>query len=274
MKKGMLTIVGSGLHPGQMTLEAESSIRSAEVVLLIIPTALAVHHILQLNSNVVNLLEFYDGRTRPETYAAMTSAMTDRVHAGQEVCVVAYGHPGVFVTPTHNALRQLKSEGYCARMLPGVAADACLIADLGVDPAEHGWQAYEATSFLLTQPHVTTTSALVLWQIGLTGEFSLRKFEPGQNGIAAMITCLSQWYPAEHKVCVYEASISPLQSPRIEWMALSDLSKVILKDYSTLFIPPARRAYLIGERLEWMNASLDDLKLMSSVPAAPLSPQH
>lgn len=273
MKKGMLTIVGSGLHPGQMTLEAESAIRSAEVVLLIIPTALAVHHILQLNSNVVNLLEFYDGRTRPETYAAMTSAMLDRVYAGQEVCVVAYGHPGVFVTPTHNALRQLKSEGYSARMLPGVAADACLIADLGVDPAEHGWQAYEATSFLLTQPQVTTTSALVLWQIGLTGEFSLTQFSPGKNGLDAMVNCLAQWYPDKHQVCIYEASISPLQSPRIEWISVASLREAQLKDYSTLFIPPVQRASLIEERLLWLNASKADLALMSSVLAGPLSPQ-
>jgi len=271
-RQGRLTIVGAGLQPGQMTLEAESHIRAADVVLLILPTALAAHHVIGLNDNFINLLDLYENRTRPETYKAMADAIVEQVHQGRNTCVVAYGHPGVFVTPTHAVMRQLQEEGYPVRMLPGISAEACLIADLGVDPAEHGWQSFEATSFLFTQQSIAPTAALILWQVGLTGEVSLKRFVPGERGIDALITCLQQWYPAEHRVCIYEAPVSPLEQARKEWVALDQLDKVQFKEYSTLYVPPVRRATLIDSRLEWLALKKNDLKGFEAVPAAPLSP--
>ena len=54
-------------------------------------------------------------------------------------------------------------------MLPGISAEDCLFADLGVDPAEAGCQSYEATRFLERRPAIEPRAALILWQIGVVG---------------------------------------------------------------------------------------------------------
>ena len=55
-------------------------------------------------------------------------------------------------------------------MLPGVSAEDCLVADLGVDPGEHGWQSWEATGFLLRGFRPDPTAGLVLWQVDGIGK--------------------------------------------------------------------------------------------------------
>lgn len=270
---GRLTIVGCGLHPGQMTLEAQSHIQNAERVLAVVPAPLSYHQLTELNPAVESLSVFYDGRPRPETYQAMTARMVECVKAGLDVCAVFYGHPGVFVAPTHAAIRALRAEGFEARMLPGISADACLIADLGLDPAEHGWQSYETTSFLLTMRTLNPHAALILWQVGLAGELSLERFVPGARGLVALARLLGEAYPDHHRICLYEASLLPGFAPRISWLALSELAQAELKEYSTLIVPPLARASLVEERLAWLGASRDDLTPLFKVKAAPLSPE-
>lgn len=271
--QGSLVIVGCGLHPGHMTLEAKSQIEHADIVLAVVPAPLSYYQLGTLNPRLESLTRFYDGRPRPETYAAMTARMVDCVREGKQVCAVFYGHPGIFVTPTHAALRQLREEGYPARMLPGISAEACLIADLGVDPAEHGWQSYEATSFLLTQRFHNPEAALILWQVGLAGELSLRSFAPGKHGLDALVRLLLEWYDADHRICLYEAPLLPTFPPHMSWLTLSALSEAAVKPYTTLFVPPRCRARLVEERLAWIGATLADLQAYEDVPMAALSPE-
>ena len=68
-------------------------------------------------------------------YARIVGDILDAVRGGASVCAAFYGHPGIFVTPSHDAVRRARAEGYPARMLPAVSAVDCLFADLGVDPA-------------------------------------------------------------------------------------------------------------------------------------------
>lgn len=270
---GSLTIVGCGLHPGHLTLEARSHIENADIVLAVVPAPLSFYQLSQLNPRVESLSRFYDGRPRPETYAAMTARMVECVREGLTTCAVFYGHPGIFVTPTHAAMRELKAAGHPARMLPGISAEACLIADIGVDPAEHGWQSYETTSFLLTQRFLNPEAALVLWQVGLAGELSLQRFVPGEHGLAALVRLLEQWYPADHRVCLYEAPLLPTFAPRTDWLELAQLPDAPLKEYSTLFVPPLARARLVEDRLAWLNADRAALRPLTEVPMATLSPE-
>ena len=50
---------------------------------------------------------------------------------------------------------------------------------------------------------------------------------------------MSQWYPLDHQVILYEAVTLPIQQPRIERIALSDLPKAQMDLKTTLVIPPA-----------------------------------
>jgi uroporphyrin-III C-methyltransferase len=259
-KKGRLTITGCGLHPGHMTLETQSLIQTAESVLLVAPNPLSIQHIRQLNPNTEHLGRFYNmGYSRPEIYRQMALYIIDLVHQGQSVCVVFYGHPGVFVSSTRMASRVLAGQGYPVTMLPGISADACLYADLGLDPADTGCQSYESTRFLLTRREVDSSAALILWQLGLTGEHSMDKFEPGKKGLEALSRLLQQSYPAKHLVCLYEAPTLPGFKPRRDWITLADLAKADVNTITTLYVPACREPSFAQERLEWLGLTEADI---------------
>jgi len=105
--------------------------------------------------------------------------MLKEVRAGLDVVGVFYGHPGVFVSPSHRALAIAKAEGYRARMLPGVSAEDCLYADLCIDPSDPGCVTYEASDFLVRERPVNIHSHLVLFQVGCVGvaDFNFKGFD-------------------------------------------------------------------------------------------------
>lgn len=178
--------------------------------------------------------------------------MVERILAplagGARVCAAFYGHPGIFVGPSHEAIRRARAEGHEARMLPGVSAEDCLFADLGVDPSSDGCQSFEATDFLVRRRRPDTASALVLWQIGVIGVRDARAghlWSPG--GLRILAETLAGSYPAEHEVVVYEAAAIPTFAPRIERTPLARLPEARVTADSTLFVPPAGRREVDAE---------------------------
>jgi len=158
------------------------------------------------------------------------------VRAGQRVCAAFYGHPGVFVLPSHEAIGQARREGYAARMLPGVSAEDCLFADLGLDPAAAGCQSYEATRFLERGPAIEPAAALVLWQVGVVGS-SHHTAEPVAPALDALVGALRAIYPDEHEVVVYEASPYAGVAPLVRTVPLTALAEAVTPA-STLYVPP------------------------------------
>ena len=147
------------------------AIANADVVLTLVTEPVMHATVERLNPETRSLQEHYVlGREpRPTAYEAMVEEILAHVRRGLDVCAAFYGHPGVFVAPSHEAVRRAREEGFRARMLPGVSAEDCLFADLGVDPARFGCQSYEATDFLVHGSRVDPTATLVLWQIGTVG---------------------------------------------------------------------------------------------------------
>ncbi len=258
--QGRLIVAGCGLHPGHMTLETQSHIKVADKVLLVAPNPLSIQHIIQINPKTENLGRFYETEpNRAEIYRAMANYIIAEVKKGLAVCTVFYGHPGIFVTSTHVAIRQLKQLGYPVKMLPGISADGCLFADLNLDPASSGCQSWEATQFLLSEREWDSGALLLLWQIGLVGEHTLEKFEPGLHGLRAVSRLLLEKYDEEHQVCIYEAAIIPGFEPRADWMALKDLTTAQVSPASTLVVPAARQLKFAKQRLNWLKLSIDEL---------------
>ena len=91
------------------------------------------------------------------------------VRAGHVVLGIFYGHPGVFVSPSHRAIAIAREEGYKARMLPGVSAEDYLFADLGFDPACEGCVTYEASDLLIRNRPLNPSSHNIIWQVGAIG---------------------------------------------------------------------------------------------------------
>jgi siroheme synthase len=238
---GSLVVVGTGISvAGQMTLMTQSCIENADLVFTGIGNKLGENVIKKLNSNTVQLDDLYQsGKSRAITYQEMVNRIVNAVQQGHKVCAAFYGHPGIFVNPSHAAIKRVRELGLRAEMLPGISAEDCLIADLGIDPSQHGCQSYEASQFLFRDytldPHMTQ----IIWQIGLAGEATLGVLEAGhcKAGLALYQQLLTNFYPSHHPIILYEAPTLPLYGPKIERLTLAQLSKCEPSLITTLVIP-------------------------------------
>lgn len=240
-EEGSLTVVGTGmLIAGQITQEALSAIESSEKLYFLVTDIVTSRWLGQLNSTAESLYDCYaDGKPREKTYAEMVARILASVRAGRSVVAAFYGHPGIFVAPSHEAIRQARAEGYRAQMLPGISAEDCLFADLGIDPGERGCQSFEATDFLLRRRIFDPTSTLVLWQIGGIGVFDFHS-RPlwSRQGLGVLQRELLRHYPAEHEVVIYEAVPYPTLPPKILRVPLEEFSGADVSIRSTLCVPP------------------------------------
>lgn len=240
-RRGSLVVVGTGIRSvAQTTLEARGHMEEAEKLFYLVAEPVTERWICQLNETAEPLQDCYaEGKLRIESYREMIQRVLSPVREGKRVCWALYGHPGVFVYPSHEAIRQAKEEGFPATMLPGVSAEDCLFADLGVDPAKHGCQSYEATDFLVQQRQIDPTSELILWQVGIIGEitFKVEDFYK-REGLRLLVDQLLEYYPADHPVMLYEASQYVVAEPIIQRLTLTELADADPPGISTLYVEP------------------------------------
>lgn len=259
-QKGSLTVVGTGIKfASQLTPEAEGYIRQADKLYYVVPGPFANDWLTQLNPTAESLAGLYaEGRRRLDTYEEMVSTILTAVRQNKKVCTIFYGHPGVFAIPSHEAIRLAQAEGFAAQMLPGISAEDCLFADLGIDPGIYGCQSFEATDFLVRQRRFDPYSHLVLWQVGIIGEVKRGKPQ-SQVGIQLLAQTLLNTYDEMHEVAVYEAARYPIHYPRIERLALKELAKTIPSLLSTLYVPPKGEAPLNQAIMIQLNLTVDDV---------------
>ena len=148
-----------------------------------------------------------------------------------------YGHPGVFVTPSHEAIRRAREEGFPARMLPAISAEDCLFADLGVDPARSAARATRRPTSSSTRRRVDPTAALVLWQIGTVGRDAAAAGAAGRAG-SRCSSSARELYPARPRGRRLRGLALPGFDPLIT-VPLSELSPPSTsRAMSTLYVPP------------------------------------
>jgi hypothetical protein len=239
---GSLVCVGLGMtlgsHLGPL---ARSHIEQADVVFAALSDGIVELWLQRMHADVRSLQPFYqEGSSRMNTYWQMVEAMLVEVRAGKRVCGVFYGHPGVFAWVPHKAIELARDEGYRAHMEPGVSAEDCLYADLGIDPGAYGCQHYEASQLLFYQRRIDPTAYLILWQVGVVGDQSMARFSTNAAYRQVLVDVLARDYPLSHEVIIYRAATLPIQSPRIERRLLGTLAQATVEMADTLVIPPAR----------------------------------
>ncbi|MGK3993475.1 SAM-dependent methyltransferase [Sorangium sp. So ce1024] len=261
-REGSLVVVGTGIQwAGQTTLAARRAIEAADTVLFAVADAGTVGWLRSLRPDAVSLrYGASDGPPRRDIYRRMVDDILVEVRRGARVCAVFYGHPGVFSTPAHDAVRRARDAGFSARMLPGVSFLDCLVADLGIDPGHEGFLAYEATDFLIRRRPFAIHTPLVLSQIALIGNPHV--FEPRargriQRGLAVLGEVLCDSYPISHEAVVYDASTHPIVPPRIVRQPLCDLGDASVSDVSTLYVPPVGPAPIDRGMLERLTGDDD-----------------
>jgi precorrin-3B methylase len=240
--RGQLACVGLGMMLGaHLTPRARGWLEAADVVFVAASEALVEHWVATINPRVVSLQGLYaEGKRRQDTYREMAEAILAEVRAGKRVVGAFYGHPGVFAQVPHAAIAQARAEGFEAVMDPGISAEDCLYADLGLDPGKVGCAHYEASQLLFFRRVIDTSAWLVLWQVGLAGDrtYAVRASTAEQR--QRLVDRLRRDYPADHPVTIYEAATLPIGRPRIETLPLAELATATLHMHSTLAVPPAR----------------------------------
>lgn len=244
--QGALVCVGVGMMLGaHLTPRARAEIEHADVVFALVSDPLVELWLQDMRPDLRSLQVHYgsggnDGKPRDASYREMVEAMVAEVRAGRRVCGAFYGHPGVFAVVPHRAIAQAVAEGYRARMEPGISAEDCLYADLGIDPGTHGCQHVDASQFLWFRHDADPCGYVVLWQVGVAGDRSLRSFGVDATHIRALADRLMCDYPFDHEVIAYEAATLPIAEPRIERLSLGDMPAAQWNLQTTLVIPPAR----------------------------------
>jgi len=273
--QGRFVAVGLGMMLGaHLSPRARSEIEHADVVFGLVSNALVELWLQQMRPDLRSLQPFYaEGKRRTESYREMIEAMIGEVRAGRRVCGVFYGHPGVFAQVPHHAIREARRAGFEAEMHPGISAEDCLYADLGIDPGTFGCQHYEASQLMFHRRRIDLAAYLVVWQVGLAGDRSLSRYRTSVAHRRLLVDLLVEHgYPPQHEVIVYEAATLPIDVPRMDRMPLAALAEADLGLASTLVVPPAqameRNAAMLA-RLETLDAAAAGAAEPPATPAGP-----
>jgi hypothetical protein len=249
-------VVGSGIAAVRhATQEACFHISHSDKVLFLVVDPLTKAWILKLNSAAESLsIHLEPGKDRQKSFDEMVERIAETVRAGHRVCAVFYGHPGVFVQPSHMAIYRVREEGYEAAMLPGISTEDCLVADLGLDLSQSGYQCHEASNFLICAKQPDTAAALILWQIGVIGQVKCGVGR--EDGLHILTERLLTFYPADHEVTIYEAATLPVCDSLMRKIVLAELPNSRVSPISTLFIPPARECPLDSGMLNRLHLDI------------------
>lgn len=240
--RGRLVCVGLGMMLGaHLGPRTRSHIEQADVVFVAVSDPIVELWVQQMHHDVRSLQPYYaEGKPRHQTYREMVEAMLVEVRGGRSVCGAFYGHPGVFAQVPHAAIVQARHEGFSAHMEAAVSAEDCLYADLGIDPGRVGCQHYEASQLLFYRRRIEPSAYLVLWQVGLAGDRTYRRFSSRPELRQLLVERLCEDYPADHEVIIYEAATLPISQPRVESVKLCELAGKDLGMHSTLVVPPCQ----------------------------------
>lgn len=256
--KGSLVVVGLGISPGHLTHDSKKAIASSDVVFALATNPLSQKVLEDINPNFSSLHPCYaQGKPRPDSYAEMVNLVMAEVRDGKKVCFAIYGHPGVFAYPTHRAIRLAREEGYAAVMLPGVSAEDCIFADLGLDPGSFGCQSYEATDFVYRERIWDPYSLLILWQVSVVGIMTLPDRDEVPPGLIFLKQRLIEAYGPDHLAILYEAACYPLCRHRGDEKAISELAPTDFRPETTMVIRPLadcpRKNEEFASQIRWGN---------------------
>lgn len=276
-KLGVLAIIGTGIQGGRhLTKEAVARIKNADAVMFCVSEPLTRDWLVELRPDAEDLSRFYaDGKDRRATYEEMVESMLDPVRLGKSVTAAFYGHPGVFVSPSHEAIKRARREGYRAFMQPAISAEACLYADLGIDPAEHGCLSFEASEWLVFGHRLDPSCAVILWQVDCVGDASYQSEGYSGAHVPLLVETLLNYYDARHVGFLYHAPVLPIGRPKVWSVEIGELHEALrrYKTAGTLFIPPAVEPPVDLDMARRLGIPADELDRETHMPSWTIDPR-
>ena len=237
-------VVGSGIRAiGHFSLEAQAYLKWADKVYYCVADPVTEQWMVDQAPDSVDLYTLYDNdKPRRITYVQMAEVMLQSVREGLNVVGVFYGHPGVFVNPSHRAIAIARQEGHAAFMVPAISALDCLFADVGIDPSSRGCQIIEASDLLLRRRPLLVDGHVIILQVGSVGDMGFRFSGFPNSHLADLIHYLQDAYGEDYEIINYTAAQLSIVDPVIELVALSRLLEpemhATVTGISTFYIPP------------------------------------
>lgn len=252
-----LIVAGSGIKSiSHLTEETKRVIQNADKVLYLVNEDNLKQWIQREAKNSESLdFIYFSSEKRIQAYQALTDHIIEEYKNVSILCVVFYGHPTVFADSALNAVRRIKEAGGEATILPAVSAQDCLFSDLEIDPGDKGCFSIEATELVLFERWIDIHAHLILWQVANFGRADGKK----ADNLAILKEYLSNYYPEDYSICLYEAPTLPTHPSRIEWMQLSDLNQTVISSITTVYIPPIEKKAISDKYLKLLNLTVDDL---------------
>jgi uncharacterized protein YabN with tetrapyrrole methylase and pyrophosphatase domain len=243
MTTNTLIFVGSGIKfMSHLTTESKACIEKSEKVLHLVNEPAMQEWIKQVNPSSESLDFLYErNKERNDSYLSISNYILENLKKYKTLCVVMYGHPTVLVQSTLHAAKLAASNNYDVIFLPGISADACLYADLQIDPGSCGCQSFEATDFLLYRREYDASSHLILWQASVIGVLNQPEHHDPRKGLAVLAEYLSEKYAPDHEIISYIAAQYPKFKPQIEKILLKNLGNTFIDRISMLYIPPCKK---------------------------------
>ncbi|KIN92474.1 SAM-dependent methyltransferase [Thauera sp. SWB20] len=236
-------IAGLGIAAlDQVTPEVERALGKSKEVLYV-ASGIGIKEYLQTKTSKVTDLSpisYKEFDNRSNAYTFMAAKVIEAALSNPPVTLALYGHPVVFAYPPFLVLQMSKALGLKAKVLPGISSMDCLFADLMVDPGQNGVLMYEATDMLLRKRPLIPDVPLILWQVG-TLETSLYLNAPSKpNRFNRLVSHLREFYPEDHEIYAYFASIYPLAPPTIYKFPIKSFEShaQVLHGGFTLYVPP------------------------------------
>jgi uncharacterized protein YabN with tetrapyrrole methylase and pyrophosphatase domain len=261
MKDASLVVVGTGIKfLSHITIEVRAYIKQSNKVFFLVNEPAIKEWILSNHQQAESLDDLYfSHHLRKDSYIAITNYILEALRKIQHICVVFYGHPGVFVQSGIEAIKLARSQGFYAKMLPGISAEACLFADLLIDPGSSGCHSFEATDFLLYKRKFDPRGHLILWQVDIIGVLNNPLKHDNKKGAQLLLQHLLNYYPEKHQVVLYEAAQYPMIEPSILKMKLIDLPHSNFSKISTLYVPPIKDNWYDEEFIRKLEINIDNL---------------
>jgi siroheme synthase len=233
-------VAGSGLHLGHITLETAARVKSADEVLYVLTDAVTENWVRQNSRQATSMRDFYEeGLNRRAIYTRMVDTVLTSARSGKHVMAMFYGHPGVFVTPSHEIIARAAAENIRAHMIPGISAEDCLFADLGFDPGDTGCVSFEATDMVIHGHKPSPAAWSVIWQPDTVGNLFFSEDRNSRKRVDVLKQYLLGFYPPKAECIIYEANTYSVGRPMINKIVLEELDEIEMSGISTLVIPPA-----------------------------------
>lgn len=119
------------------------------------------------------------GKLWLKIYCEWVDVMMVEVWVDKCVCVVFYGYFGVFVWLLYKVVDVVWVEGFIVFMEFGIFVEDCFYVDFGIDLGWFGCQYLEVSQFLFYYCMIDLCGYLILWQVGLVGDFLFKCFSIG-----------------------------------------------------------------------------------------------